>query len=224
MQTLYHHPICPLSRQIRVLLKELNLEFSMVKEDYWRGRKEFLKINPAATLPVLSIPDEDMELIGNYPIIEYLVEVREDFLLMPKSHKDRTMVRRYLDWFNHKFYREVSKILIDEKLIRLLSHQGGPRTNFLKAAKANLAEHLKFLAKILDQGSSYLISEKISCADIAAASHISVIDYFGEINWDSWPAIRHWYAIIKSRPAFRPLLQDQIAGFTPPKQYSDLDF
>ena len=223
MQKLYHHPICPLSRQIRIYLKEFGIEFSMLKEDYWLRRKEFLKINPANNLPVLELQDPISNLIGTYSIIEYMKETYENFYFMPSEKILRADTRKYISWFNNKFYREVSKILIDEKMIRLLMRYGEPRSNFIRAAKANLTEHSKFLSKILEKN-SYIVSEKISCADIAAAAHISVVDYFGEINWDSWSIIKQWYSVIKSRPAFQPILQDRIAGFTPPRDYSNLDF
>ena len=64
----------------------------------------------------------------------------------------------------------------------------------------------------------------MTCADVVAASHISTIDYFGEIKWDNFPLIKQWYAIIKSRPSFRSILQDHIAGFVPYTDYANLDF
>lgn len=232
MSTLFHHTICPLSRQIRIYLKELGEEFSMVQEEYWLRRKEFLSISPAGILPVITLNSDDvlatneykcLNIVGVYPITEYLAESNSNFYFMPKDLGIKSQVRNYLFWFNDKFYREVTKILVDEKMIRLLMRTGGPRTDFIKAAKSNLTHHFKFLTSILEKN-LYITSEQISSADIAAAAHISVIDYFGEINWDNWPQIKHWYSIIKSRPSFRPLLQDLIAGFAPSKEYSNLDF
>jgi glutathione S-transferase len=49
----------------------------------------------------------------------------------------------------------------------------------------------------------------MSLADIAAASHVSVLDYFGDAPWREYPASKLWYSKIKSRPSFRPLLQDR---------------
>lgn len=223
MLTLYHHPMCPLSRQVRVLLKELVLEFGMIKEEYWLRRREFTQVSPASTLPVIKLPNSEAGIVGIYPVIEYINDTNQNFHLMPESPEEKSKVRKYLSWFNEKFYREVTKIYIDEKMIRLLMRTGAPRTNFLKAGKDNLNNHLKFLSACLENN-SYLVSEKISCADIAAAAHISVVDYFGEITWDIWPIVKHWYSIIKSRPSFRPLLLDHMPGFTPHKTYADLDF
>ena len=67
---------------------------------------------------------------------------------------------------------------------------------------------------------------KMSLADFSAAGHISALDYVGDIDWQSKPIIKEWYAKIKSRPAFRNagLLTDLVPGFVPAGHYSDLDF
>lgn len=222
MNKLYHYPICPLSRQVRICLRELDIPFTLVKEDYWQRRPEFLQLNPAGTLPVI---EESTGLIipGIYPIIEYLHEKYANFYFIDKDVEVRIETRRLLVWFNEKFDREVTKVLVDEKVVRVMAGQGAPRTNFIKAAKTNLSHHLNYINALLTKR-SFIASETISAADIAAGSHLSIIDYFSEINWDNWPQIHHWYSILKSRPSFRPLLQDHIAGFTPPPSYANLDF
>ncbi len=222
MRKLYHYPICPLSRQVRVFLKELDVEFTMIKEDYWQRNKKFLSINPAGTLPVLQ-ESHNLIISGIYPITEYLHEKYPNFDFMGEEIDIRCEIRRLINWFNEKFYREVTKIIIDEKIIRSSLQLGGPRTEFLRAAKNNLTHHLTYMSNLLEIR-SFIATNSLSCPDIVAACHISVLDYFGEINWDKWSFIRHWYAIIKSRPAFRSILQDQIPGFTPPPCYIDLDF
>lgn len=224
MLILYHHPICPLSRQIRVFLKECNAEFTLIKENYWHRRNELIDMNPLGTLPIIQIDKFFPVLVGNYSIIEYMVEKFEDFYFMPKSINERVLVRQNISWFNDKFYREVSKILIDEKMIRLLMHNDSPRSAFIRVAKNNLNQHFKLITHYLEQGSQHIALEHLSCADIVAASHISTVDYFGEINWDSWPIIKEWYAIIKSRPSFQTILKDRVAGFVPPINYGELDF
>ncbi|MGI4775782.1 MAG: glutathione S-transferase family protein [Janthinobacterium lividum] len=222
MIKLYHYPICPLSRQVRVILKELNLMFSIVKEDYWLNNEEFLKINPAGTLPVL-IELSNHTISGIYPIIEYLDEKYPNLRLMEGDLITKSEIRRLFYWFNDKFCKEVTNILIDEKVIRLISGIGSPRTEYIKIAKNNLIVHLNYLSNLL-QIRGMLSCERLTIADIAAACQISVIDYFGEINWNNWPLVQLWYSAIKSRPSFRPILQDYVPGFTPSSTYADLDF
>ena len=211
----FHYPICPLSRQIRVYLTELNLEVSLVKEAYWERREDFIRINPGSTLPVI--------IFGEEAIIGYYAIKFDNFYLMPKTLKEKTKIRQEIYWFNEKFYREVSKLILEEKMIRLLRRIGGPRSEYIRAAKANLLPHFKYLTSRLNTN-SYITSEQMTCADVVAASHISTIDYFGEIKWDNFPLIKQWYAIIKSRPSFRSILQDHIAGFVPYTDYANLDF
>src|SRR5690606_23033799 len=112
-------------------------------------------------LPVIEIDKCLSTLVGNYSIIEYMVEKFDNFYFMPKSIEERAVVRKYTAWFNDKFYREVSKILIDEKMIRLLMHVGGPRSAFIRAAKANLNQHFRLISDYLGKR-SHMALEKLS--------------------------------------------------------------
>jgi glutathione S-transferase len=82
---------------------------------------------------------------------------------------------------------------------------------------------LQFINKLLEKNSN-LVLDKLTIADLVAASHISILDYLGEIDWRSHPKIKDWYLIIKSRPSFRQILKDYIIGIVPSKNYYDLDF
>ena len=61
-------------------------------------------------------------------------------------------------------------------------------------------------------------------ADLAAAAHLSVVDYFGDVPWSDFPTAKTWYMKLKSRPSFRPLLSDRWPGMVPAGHYDDLDF
>ena len=70
----------------------------------------------------------------------------------------------------------------------------------------------------------WLAGRRLSLADYAAAAHLSVIDYFGDVPWRDFPAVKTWYMKLKSRPCFRPLLADRWPGLAPAPHYDDLDF
>ena len=222
MQILYHYPLCPFSRQVRLALKELNVTFSLVKEDYWLRSAQLLKFNPAGELPILVEPF-DIVIAGTYPIVEYINDTFPNNSFMSTQAALSAEIRRLLSWFNGKFYHEVTKIFIDEKLIRLLKNTGAPRTDFLRAAKSNLKHHMAYVTELLKER-TWLGGDNMGFADFAAASHLSIVDYFGEIIWEQYPEVKQWYSLLKSRPSFRPFLQDSVAGFAPPKHYQDLDF
>ena len=52
----------------------------------------------------------------------------------------------------------------------------------------------------------------MSLADLAAAGHLSTLDFCGDVDWAAVPAAHDWYARMKSRPSFRPILADRVAG------------
>jgi glutathione S-transferase len=64
----------------------------------------------------------------------------------------------------------------------------------------------------------------MSFADLAAAAHLSVVDYLGDVPWSEDEVAKNWYARVKSRPSFRSLLTDSLPGLAPSASYADLDF
>jgi len=86
-----------------------------------------------------------------------------------------------------------------------------------------LRDHLDYIGSLADHR-SWLAGEYLSIADLAAAAHLSVIDYLGDIPWTDFPVAKSWYQRIKSRPSFRPLLGDAVRGMPPLTDYANLDF
>jgi glutathione S-transferase len=70
----------------------------------------------------------------------------------------------------------------------------------------------------------WLAGRRMSYADLAAAAHLSAADYLGDVPWNEDEAAKAWYARIKSRPSFRPMLAETLAGIPPSQTYADLDF
>jgi glutathione S-transferase len=135
----------------------------------------------------------------------------------------RAEVRRLVGWFDRKFDREVTARLLDEKIMKRLVRSGQPDSNAIRVASANLHIHLEYIAWLCDRR-SWLAGDHFSLADVTAAAHISIIDYLGDMPWETHPGAKDWYARVKSRPSFRPLLADHVPGAPPPRHYADLDF
>ena len=70
----------------------------------------------------------------------------------------------------------------------------------------------------------WLAGDIMTLADFSAAAQLSCLDYLSDVDWNRSVAVKDWYAKIKSRPAFRNILADQVPGFPPPRHYNDLDF
>ncbi|MFK9804363.1 glutathione S-transferase family protein, partial [Escherichia coli] len=73
-RTLYHYPLCPFSRKVRLVLAEKKLDFVLEPEKIWERRQEFLQINPTGTVPVL-VDLNGTILAESQAIVEYLQEV-----------------------------------------------------------------------------------------------------------------------------------------------------
>lgn len=230
MLTLYHHPFCPFSRFIRLALSEMGEEAELVEERPWERRKEFLALNPAGTTPV-AVDEGGLAVPGAALIAEYLDETRGAKLgerrLLPEDRINRIEVRRLASWFNEKFSEEVSSLLVKERIFKriMTNAQGGgpPDSDAMRAARHNIRYHLAYIDWLL-RTRHWLAGEQLSYADLAAAGHLSVVDYLGDVPWHGQETAKQWYARIKSRPSFRPLLGETVKGVPPAPSYADLDF
>jgi glutathione S-transferase len=146
---------------------------------------------------------------------------------MPTASASRVEVRRLLTWFNSKFFNEVSELIAREKIWKRYMRAeegGGPPDSFaIRAARANITEHLRYLGW-LAKTRKWLAGEKLTYADLAAAAHLSTCDYFGDVPWNEDENAKNWYARVKSRPSFRMLLAESIPGLPAVSSYADLDF
>jgi glutathione S-transferase len=230
MLTLYHHPFCPFSRFVRLALSEHGLAPRFIEERPWERRTEFLTLNPAGTTPVLieegrpAVPDAGV-------IAEFLDEMHganlEERRLLPTDTNGRIEVRRLMAWFNQKFAQEVSGPLVDERIYRrhMSADQGGgpPDMNVIRAALTNIRYHLAYIGWLV-RTRDWLAGPRMTSADLAAAAHLSSIDYLGDVPWTEDETAKVWYSRVKSRPSFRPLLAEIQAGLPPSRTYADLDF
>ena len=230
MATLYHHPLCPQSRFVRVVLAEYVIEPQLIEERTFERRPEFLAMNPAGQTPVL-VDNVAGAIPGPAIIAEYLDETRGlalgDRRLLPEDPLGRVEVRRLMDWFNTKFFAEVSGWLVQEKVYKrhMTADQGGggPDMELVRAARNNIRYHLRYIGWLAAQR-NWLAGDRLSYADLAAAAHLSSVDFLGDVPWAEDEAAKHWYARVKSRPSFRALLVERMPGMVPSPAYADLDF
>ena len=230
MITLYHHPLCPHSRFVRLLLGEYGIEPQLVEENVFERRRDFLILDPAGQTPVL-VEQDGMVVPGAGPIAEYFDETRGLALgkhrLLPDDPASRVEVRRLFDWFSRKFFDEVTNWLVTEKVYKRYMPRerggGAPDMELVRAARANIRTHLRYVS-YLAGNRKWLAGDLLSHADLAAAAQISCVDFLGDVPWDENEGAKLWYAKVKSRPAFRTLLADRLPGLSPAPIYADLDF
>lgn len=211
MLTLFHHPDCPHSRFVRLILREYGLPVRQVIERTWERREEFLILNPAGTTPVLV--SEDGIVVPDASIIaEYLDETYGrnfgDTRLFPVDISGRIEVRRLLDWFNSKFFKEVSGPLTGEryKYYMMASSNTGRRDRALIAdACGRIEHHVAYIESLLSK-QDWLAGVQLSYADLAAVAHLSVTDYFCKVALDGYGRFNAWHDRMRSRQAVQSVL------------------
>lgn len=221
MNRLYHVPLSPFCRKVRLSLAEKRIEVELVEERYWEDKTELLRRNPAGKLPVLQM--DGRTLSDSVAICEYLEEKFPSPMLIPSGADGRYEVRRMVAWFDDKFYHEVTAKLLEERVNKKLMKKGYPDSKNVKEGARAIKYHLDYMAWLLDQR-RWLAGDSMSLADFAAAAHLSCLDYISDVDWNRSAVVKDWYAKIKSRPAFRSILADHVPGFPVPSHYADLDF
>ena len=228
MTTLTHYRLCPFSRSVRMLLGELSINAELAEEFPWEWRPEFLSLNPAGDLPVLQL-DDGLVLSGYYAISEYLAEKYpkhpvdgRSVPILPGDLEQRAEIRRLIAWFHRKFHDEVSIHLLEERLYRRFRDGYGqpPNADRLRGIRANSRYSLGYIAFLTGER-KWLAGDDLSIADMAAAGHISTVDYLGEIDWSECEGAKGWYARMKSRPSMRTILRERVPGTQPPPAYYD---
>ena len=221
MLRLYHVSLSPFCRKVRLVLAEKKMDVELIEERYWEQSTEFLRRNPAGKVPILR--HEGALLTESTPICEYIEELNPEPSLIPKDAKARYEMRRLVSWFDDKFHHEVTSNLLYERVNKKVSGQGFPDSKNIKEGARKIKYHLDYMAWLLEHR-RWLAGDTMTLADFAAAAHLSSLDYISDVDWNRSSVVKDWYAKIKSRPAFRNILSDQVSGFPPPRHYNDLDF
>lgn len=230
MPLLYHYPLSAASRFIRLQMAEYALELELKEVEPLARDEDLLALNPSGSLPVF-VDDNKVAVAPAHVIAEYLVETRgvrrgEDSL-MPDTAAERAETRRLVSWFGDKMSPEVTEPLVSELLLKRVAGSGrgggSPDSAAIRAGRSNIRTHLRYISYLTERR-DWLAGRRMSLADLAAAAEISCVDYLGEVPWEDNGPAKQWYARIKSRMSFRPILADRVKGVPPSRHYAELDF
>ena len=222
MWHLYHFPLCPFSRKVRLALSEKGVAYELRRLDPWAADDSFYALNPAGRTPVLYEPSKRQALIDSQAICEYFEETVDKAPLILGNASARAEIRRLVALFDEVFFGDVTAPLLHEKMRKRLVLKSSPDSGILRNAMRLAHEHLDYLDWLIDNR-RWLAGAQLSLADFAAAAQISVVDYLGGIDWSGHEETHGWYRVMKSRPSFRPLLADKMEGIPAPKGYADVN-
>ena len=230
---LYHFPICPFCRVIRVMLEFTGaIESCYLKiEKIWEKREKFLNINPTGNVPLFIIQkiDEDgnktTDAIWGYnTIVRYLNDKYPDKTLLATNNlEERADIMKYCEWFDKNFYENVVYPLLNERVYVFYKKNRNISIDIIRIARRNLEQYFGVFERLISNRGN-IVKDAFTFADIDLACHISSLDYLGEINWQAYPTLKEWYSVIKSKPIFRDLLYDSLQDIRPSEYYRELDF
>lgn len=197
----------PPTRALRVLwaINELGLDCDIVPIDLMAGdsrKPEFLRLNPAAKVPVLV--DGDVVLNESAAIVMYLAEKHPEKGLMPSDLRQRAEAYRWILF---------TMTELEQPLWRIA------RNSFIYAEDkrqpsdvAIAREEFVTMAKVLDrhmEGRQFIVGDRFSAADCVTAYVIdwaSVNELLGDL-----PQLRAYVERMYARPAAPPRIAQVLA-------------
>ena len=223
MWQLYQFPLCPFSRKVRLMLTEKGVAHELKRVSPWLQDDDFADLNPAAETPVLVEEQKGTVLIDSGAMCEYFEETIDRAPMIPGTSINRAEVRRLVAWFDGKLHHDVVGPMMEERMRKRLVSRSPPDTGALRKAMTAANGHLDYIDYLLDHR-RWLAGPALTLADLAAAAQLSVADYLGGIDWRGHKQTADWYAVMKSRPSFRPLLSERMEVILPPAHYDKVDF
>ncbi|HEX3485972.1 MAG TPA: glutathione S-transferase family protein [Micropepsaceae bacterium] len=214
MRRLTHLLLSPASRLVRLMLGEKRIACDLAGAD-----------DPLTHLPVLRELDGSL-IVGLWAIIDHLENEHPERPLLPGDALERGEALRLFDWAMSNFHEEATKRIVFEKGSQTQTgslNRRPPNMETVRAGRQALATALPALGTLAETR-GFLAGRDVSLADLAVAAHLSALDYFGEVPWAEQLALTEWYTRMKSRPSFRPLLNDRVPGQPPVSHYAELDF
>jgi glutathione S-transferase len=223
MWQLYQFPLCPFSRKVRLMLAEKGVAHELKRVSPWAQDDDFADLNPAGETPVMVEEAKGIVLIDSGAICEYFEETLERAPMIPGTALNRAEIRRLVAWFDERMHRDAVGPLMEERMRKRLISRTPPDTGALRKAMTAANAHLDYIDYLLDHR-RWLAGPTLTLADLAAAAQLSVADYLGGIDWRGHKQTADWYAVMKSRPSFRPLLGERMEVILPPAHYDKVDF
>lgn len=223
MWQLYQFPLCPFSRKVRLAMAEKGIAVELVRASPWLDDDDFADLNPGRQTPVLVEAAKGLVLIDSTAIAEYFEETVDRAPMIPGTAANRAEIRRLVGWFDIKLYQDAVAPLIHERMLKRLVSREPPDAQQLRRAMTAMDGHLDYIDWLLDHR-RWLGGPVLTLADLAAAAQLSVADYLGGIDWRGHKQTVDWYAVMKSRPSFRPLLGERMEVIMPPAHYDKPDF
>jgi glutathione S-transferase len=198
---LYHNPLSPNVRRVRLTAAVLGLTLDEQKLDFAKGehkKPEYLALNPNGAVPTLV--DGDFVLTESRAIMQYLAAKKPESGLLPRDEQARAEVSRWQFWDAAHFSPQMGTLAF-EKLIKGMMGLGEPDAGKVQDALVNFRRFAAVLDKRLESR-KYLVGNALTVADLTVASSLMYAQAT-EAPLADFPHVKDWFEGIASLDAWK---------------------
>jgi len=189
---LYAIQLSPPCRAVFLVAKAIGLDYNLkvldMIEKHEHKTPEFLKLNPAHTVPTMTdgkLAVADSKAIITYMMNQYASANQQN--LYPKDPASRALVDQRL-FFDSQLFASLKGVTFPIFILK-----------DLKQSKANwpkMEENIQLLETFLTR-TTYVAGEELTIADLATLSNISTVEACG-IDLSRWTHVAAWLAKLKA--------------------------
>jgi glutathione S-transferase len=198
---LYHNPLSPNVRRVRLTAAVLGLALEEKKLDFAKGEHknpEYLALNPNGAVPTLV--DGEYVLTESRAIMQYLASKKPESGLLPRDEAARADVTRWQFWDASHFSPHLAAVAF-ERLLKGMMGLGDPDANKIQEALTNFRRFAAVLNKRLE-GKSYVVGTALTVADLTLASSLMYAKQ-AEVPLAEFPHVQTWFSRMSELDAWK---------------------
>ena len=198
---LFHNPLSPNVRRVRLTAAVLGIELEEQKLDFAKGEHknpEYLALNPNGAVPTLV--DGDYVLTESRAIMQYLASKKPASGLLPHDEASRADVTRWQFWDASHFSPHLASVAF-ERLLKGMMGLGDPDPRKIDEALGNFRRFGAVLNKRLE-GKQYVVGSALTVADLTLASSLMYAKQ-AEVPLAELPHVQAWFSRISEMEAWK---------------------
>ena len=198
---LYHNPLSPNVRRVRLTAAALGLELEEKLLDFSKGEHkspEYLALNPNGAVPTLV--DGDFVLTESRSIMQYLASKKPESGLLPRDEAARADVTRWQFWDSAHFSPQLGTLTF-ERIIKGMMGIGEPDLGKVQEALTNFRRFAQVLNKRLE-GKRFVVGNALTLADLTLASSLMYAQQT-DVPLSEFPNVQAWFSSITALDAWK---------------------
>jgi len=198
---LYHNPLSPNVRRVRLTAAVLGLELEEKLLDFSKGEHkspEYMALNPNGAVPTLV--DGDFVLTESRSIMQYLASKKPEAGLLPRDEAARADVTRWQFWDSSHFSPQLGTLAF-ERMIKGMMGLGEPDSGKVQDALTNFRRYAQVLNKRLE-GNRFVVGKTLTLADLTLASSLMYAQQT-DVPLSEFANIQAWFSTITALDAWK---------------------